>query len=375
MTTTWSNEGSLISTKSITIRNIWLLMLYASENFAHFEHTRTRGSKETLIENEHIPDIVAEILLYFTQERLLRGLTHSCLTREADVTRVRGSINILRTATRKLLVQGKVACRFYAHTLNTPRNCLIKAALEKGANLARSPIAEACRTYANILNHMGVTGNLPDRYTLSKSTDSINTREERFVLSAARLMLDMALPQTLPGQNYLPLPQYTEEKLRKLFEKAIRGFYRVTVSDTWHVAPGNVTPKWAHSDVSPGLDSCLPRMELDVILRRRSDNYKVIIDTKFTPLLKQGYYRNESLSSTYIYQMYAYLRTQEGSPDSQHATGILLHPSLGETQIHSCIIQGHTFIFATINLNAHASDIRKDLLNILCKATATLPAN
>lgn len=370
MSPVWDAENRLVSAKGIAIRNIWLLMLYASECFGHLEHTRRQTGNEAPPENEHLPDLVAEVLLYFARERLLRGLTRCSQAREADLPRVRGGINMLRTESRQLLARGRVACRFHEPTLNTPRNRLIKAALEKGAQLAKDSVAVACRDYAAILYRMGVTEGLPDRHTLSKETDTINTREDRFVLAAARLLLDMALPQTQRGQEHLLLPEFTEEKLRRLFERAVRGFYRVTASEEWHVAQGNVPQKWGHRNAHPDIDACLPRMELDIVLKRKSDNYKVVIDTKFTPLLKSGQYREESLSSAYLYQMYAYLRTQEEQPHGQCATGILLHPALEASNTLTCTIQGHAFVFAAVNLNAPAPDIRHELLCLLPKVMA-----
>lgn len=368
MNPSYDSDGKLVSGKSIAIRNIWLLMLYASECFEQI-HNRKRVDTEKVLEDGDLPKLVAEVLLCFVEERLLRGLTRNSLVHEADLPRVRGSINTLRTESQQLLARGRVACRFHEPTLNTPRNRLIKAALEKGAILVEGAVSLKCRNYAVLFSRMGVTGGLPDRHTLSKAVDSINTREDRYMLAAARLLLDMALPQTHTGQEHLPLPEFSEVKLRDLFERAIRGFYRVTARDTWRVAAGNVTKYWGHQNATAGLDACLPHMKLDIELKRKVDNYKVIIDTKFTPLLKSGWYRNESLSSAYIYQMYAYLRTQEGHPSEQCATGILLHPALEATKTLSCTIQGHTFVFAAVNLNAPASDIRQDLLNLLPEAT------
>jgi 5-methylcytosine-specific restriction enzyme subunit McrC len=119
-------------------------------------------------------------------------------------------------------------------------------------------------------------------------------------------------------------------------------------------------------DDAEGLAHYLPRMELDTVLISKDRQQKIVIDTKFTSLLKSGWYRTESLSSAYIYQMYAYLRTQEAeSLADRYATGILLHPAMDKSRRFSCEMQGHKFIFAAVNLNAPAQDIRAELLNLL----------
>ena len=58
-------------------------------------------------------------------------------------------------------------------------------------------------------------------------------------------------------------------------------------------------------------------MQTDIVLERTGshDNYRIVIDTKFTSILKSGQYGNPTLDSGYIYQMYAYLRSQECDAD------------------------------------------------------------
>ena len=358
----YDTEGVLHSKKGIAIRNIWLLMLYASELFKDIPHIEKRLDRET--EANELPNIIAEILVHFVRERLLRGMTRNFLPQQADVSRVRGKIDMLRTTSHRLLDRGRVACRFYEPTLNTPRNRFIKAALKKGGELTSCAVARTCREYAACMSHMGVTGAIPDRKTLSKEVDTINTREDRQALAAAHLLLEMAIPASQPGKEFLALPEADEEWLRKLFERAVRGFYRVAASQTWVVNKGNVVQEWPFEDIPDGFSDVIPRMELDIVLTRKDQSYKIIIDTKFTTLLKQGKHGKRSLSSSYLYQMYAYLRTQK---DSEHspATGILLHPATEEASKFSGSIHGHTIVFATVNLNATATEIRKTLLDMI----------
>lgn len=271
---------------------------------------------------------------------------------------------MLRTEGHRLIDRGRVACRFHEPTLDTPRNRLIKAALEKGSYLASSRIAHTCREYAALMFRMGVIGELPDRNTLSKEVDTINNREDRQVLAAARLLLEMAIPTSQAGKEYLLIPEANERWLRNLFERAVRGFYRVTISQAWDVDKGNVYQDWPLEECSDGVFDTIPRMELDIVLTRKDQQHKIIIDTKFTSLLKPGQYGKERLSSGYLYQMYAYLRTQEERGD-RYATGVLLHPATDSASKFSCNVQGHTIIFVTVNLNAAAAEIRHSLLDVI----------
>ncbi len=78
----------------------------------------------------------------------------------------------------------------------------------------------------------------------------------------------------------------------------------------------------------------------------------------------ESQYRKESLRIGYIYQVYADLRSQEsdGDPLSANASGLLLHPSVGEMVDEAVVIQGHAIRFATVDLAVPARAIRSQLL-------------
>ncbi len=97
---------------------------------------------------------------------------------------------------------------------------------------------------------------------------------------------------------------------------------------------------------------------------------RIVIDTKFTSIVTSGWFREETLRSGYIYQIYAYLRSQEGQGDAlaDHASGLLLHPSVGDDIDETVSIQGHRIRFATVDLTASTAEIRETLL-AMCEAT------
>jgi 5-methylcytosine-specific restriction enzyme subunit McrC len=63
--------------------------------------------------------------------------------------------------------------------------------------------------------------------------------------------------------------------------------------------------------------------------------------------------------------MYAYLRSQVGCGDPQTdlASGLLLHPSVGTMIDETVVIQGHPLRFATVDLAAKPAEIRAQLLS------------
>ena len=115
----------------------------------------------------------------------------------------------------------------------------------------------------------------------------------------------------------------------------------------------------------------MPEMITDIVLERQeldgSAGQRIIIDTKFTSMVTRGQYGNQSLKSGNIYQLYAYLRSQENPADpmSHNSAGVLLYPALGTDYDESATIQGHRIRFATVDLAADTQTIRNQLLRIV----------
>ena len=116
-------------------------------------------------------------------------------------------------------------------------------------------------------------------------------------------------------------------------------------------------------------------MRTDVVLDDVATGRRIVIDTKFTSIVTSGWYREESLRSGYLYQIYAYLRSQVGRGDTlaDTASGLLLHPAIGQMVDETAVIQGHAIRFATVDLTASAADIRSQLMQLCMPANGVEP--
>jgi 5-methylcytosine-specific restriction enzyme subunit McrC len=105
-------------------------------------------------------------------------------------------------------------------------------------------------------------------------------------------------------------------------------------------------------------------MRTNIVLNHAELRRRLVIDTKFNSILTSGWYKDETLRSAYVYQIYAYLRSQVGCGDplADRTEGILLHPSVGQSVDETVIIQGHRMKFVTVDLTASTSTIRQQLL-------------
>ena len=348
----------------IPVRNLWLLMLYASDLF------RMKGVDDTEVENapDDLPDLIAEILAHVVEERQRRRLSLGYQARAAALNRVRGRIDVLATERHHLLARGLVACKFNELSIDTPRNRFVRAALELISRLARKTVLiRRCRKLANDMKSMGVAGTPPTLREMTVDRIGRHDAEDRYMVAAARLAFDIALPTEVSGPQSLFRPDREEHWVRKLFERAVGGFYAVVLSpQRWRVSPGSPLA-WQIEGGTPGINRILPAMRTDIVLDQLQTGRRIVIDTKFNSILTSGWYREDSLRSGYLYQMYAYLRSQEGRGDASAdaADGLLLHPSIGENVDESVVIQGHRIRFMTADLTAAASAIRTELLRVV----------
>ena len=348
----------------IPVRNLWLLMLYASDLF------RIHGRDEVALEDDpdELPDLVGELLAHAVEQRQRRQLSLGYRSRRDVLHRVRGRIDVLATETRQLLARGRVACRFDELTIDTPRNRFVRSALGRIARLARRrDVAHRCRKLASGLKTLGVGGHPPTPVEMRADRFGRHDADDHFMVAAARLAFDLALPTEAAGASALPRPDRDERWVRGLFERAVGGFYGVVLTGRgWRVEPGGTRLRWPVERSTPGIGKVLPVMLTDVVLEHRAPGRRIVIDTKFTSILTRGWYREETLRSGYLYQMYAYLQSQagRGDPIADRAEGVLLHPSVGRNIDETAVIQGHAIRFATVDLAAPSATIRRQLLKV-----------
>ena len=357
----------------IPVRNIWLLMLYASRLYREIPANRRYAIEDN---PDEIPNLVAEILARAVERRLKRNLSPDFHRRQADLNRVRGKIDQLRTERRRLLQRGKIACSFDELTTDTWLNRFVKAALrELPKTLRDQALSRRCRAAAMALERAGVSNDLSSIRRLgvavAPSTRRRVTPEDQQMQAAAHLAFSLDLPTEAPGLYRLSAPERDNIWARGLFEAAVGGFYDTLLSPQgWIVRTGRKVD-WQIEHPTPGMAVILPSMKTDIILEEpapigQDNRSRTIIDTKFTNVLISGQYGDPTLRSGYIYQIYAYLRSQERDedPESLNASGMLLHPSVDGEVDEAATIQGHRIRFATVDLAAHSQGIRNRLLSL-----------
>lgn len=339
----------------IPVRNIWLLFLYAS-NLANF-HGQFAAAVE---ESPDFPSLIARLLCYAVDRRLRRNLSRDYLQTQAVLARVRGRIDVLKTVSGDLLSKGMIACRFEDFTFDTPRNRLVRAALDALATrLDDEHLRHECARLAGDLGRQGVGGLKPSRAALSADRIGRHDADDRLMVTLAKLVFDLVLPTEDQGDYAMTRLDKDEILVRRLFEKAVGNFYRTELAHRgWRVHQGK-SLNWQIEYLTPGGQAFFPGMISDIILENDALARRIIIDTKFTSIFGRSRHREAVLKSGYIYQLYTYLRSQERPEDplSLAAAGMFLHPSIEGDLDEIVRIQGHEIRFATVDLSQSTASI------------------
>ena len=100
--------------------------------------------------------------------------------------------------------------------------------------------------------------------------------------------------------------------LRKLFESGVRGYLKAAHSDAWSVGATHLG--WHASSSSTEDLALLSTMKTDVTLDHRHQSRRVIVETKFSDVFTE-YKGVTRIKRDFVFQLYAYLRSQTGGDD------------------------------------------------------------
>jgi len=250
-------------------------MLYASDLL----QTSGRALVDAERNPEEIADLVARLLADAVEERHRKQLSLGYQARSADLSRVRGRIDLLRTERRQLLARGAVACRFVELSVDTPRNRFVRGALETVARLVSQPeLRHRCRRLAADMKALGVSGAVPSRSELGADRIGRHDAADRVMLAAAKLAMDLVLPTEVAGPRPLPMPDREEQWARRLFERAVGGFYRTVLQpELWYVRTGR-SLQWPIDWCTEGARDILPGMKTDIVLDKLAAGRRIVIE-------------------------------------------------------------------------------------------------
>ena len=352
----------------IPIRNLWHMLLYAWNEIPIQKHWILAGAERA----PTLDALLASILMRLMRARLSIGLGRDYVDEEGTLQGIRGRINFADSLKRRTFERGQASCEFQTYSANEPRNQIIRTTLARltqtgqfgpdadSANQLRHSLRRLTRSLDGV-DLIELTPDLIHRQQLGR-----NDSDYRLMLSICALVLQRQMPTESARDKHLPTLNHDALVLYGVYERFVANFYRIHLH-AWDVF-AQKRLEWHEKQAN----KYLPSMKPDLVLQEKLSGRLIILDTKFTPhSFIENQWGKEIFDSSHLYQLYAYLKSQEHLSDAHRTgTGILLYPVIDDSFSERIELQDHIMRVESIDLSAPWQDIELHLLELVMNAGA-----
>ncbi len=347
------------SAMQIPIRNLWYLLLYAWGE-------TPKSPYWAMLDSEDAPSIdgmLASVLVRLMQQRVRIGLERNYTPQQQEIAGIRGRVQFAQSIKQRSFTRQHAVCQFDEYTIDIPENRIILSTLtwlshsgEFGKQTQKTKALK--HQVRQTMRLMGGVQTLPlTPAFIQRTLQQRHDRDYHVMLSICAYLLQRRMPTETAGQTRFQNLPKDDLRLYAVFEKFVANFYRYHLAD-WHVQPQKTLtwPTAKHPN--------LPTMRPDLVLEQHTSGRIIVLDTKFTAnSLRTNYYGNNRFDSNHLYQMYAYLRTQDHvSPQHAQALGILLYPTVATQLSETLTMESHEILLTCVDLAAEWQAIERQLL-------------
>jgi 5-methylcytosine-specific restriction enzyme subunit McrC len=313
--------------------------------------------------------LLAKVLAFSTRDLLKRQLGRTFGTRTALVRGIRGRVDFNRSINQLAFERPAAICSFPELSVDTLKNQIIRGTLDR---LVGDPRLGTCDNYelSGELRHElralvgameGVTLRAIGSQDFSRLQFGQNDRGYQVPLAICTIIHQLGMPTEEPGDKSLVRLLKDEKSFHVLFERFVRNFYRMRLNG---FAVNREILSW-HDELQCAY---VPGMRTDISISKTTAPFRrIVVDTKYSIQTLSSNFGAEKFKAPDLYQIYAYLRTQEHiSSVHKCAEGILLYPTITYDVDATMSVQGHRIRVATVNLSEHWKKIESRLLALIC---------
>jgi len=311
--------------------------------------------------------LLATVLVKFIQQRMRIGLGRGYVPTSKRLRAVRGRVDFPESLKGQAFTHGEANCDFQQYSVNEPRNQIIRSTLARLVQVGEfGPNEAAAEELRHRLRWLVRNLNGVDLIELSLESTrrqalAQNDHDYRLMLSICELILMRQMPLEAEGTH--PLPQVDRDALilHRIYERFVANFYRMHLKG-WDVH-AQKRLDWHAQETNEHLPSMVP----DLTLEEKATGRIIILDTKFTAAsLVDNPWGKPVYDSSHLYQLYAYLRSQEQlSAAHRSAEGILLYPAVKAHFSEQVELQGHVIRIEYVDLAAEWQEVERQLMNVV----------
>jgi 5-methylcytosine-specific restriction enzyme subunit McrC len=347
----------------IPIRNLWHMLLYAWNEVP----IANRWFSEDVEDAPTLDALLTRMLAKLIQQRLRIGLGCNYVDEAQALRGIRGRLDFTESLKRRTFDRGRAFCEFQQYSPNAPKNQIVRSTLARLVQIGQfgpdAALAENLRHKLRWLTRLldGVDLIELKLDFIRRQQLGRNDGDYRLMLAICELLLQRQMPTDSTGLHGLPAIERDALILHQIYEHFVANFYRVQLGG-WKVIPKQ---RLGWHEKSP--NQYMPIMVPDLTLEEKSTGQLVLLDTKFTARsISVNQWGKQLFDSGHLYQMYAYLKSQEHLSEShQAASGILLYPAVHQHLSESVGLQNHALRIECVDLAAPWQDIEHRLLDLV----------
>jgi 5-methylcytosine-specific restriction enzyme subunit McrC len=357
----------------IPIRNIWHMLLYAW-NEVPLNEIRGWALKDAYVERAPTLDaLLASVLIRLMQQRLRIGLGHDYVDESNPLRGIRGRINFPETIKRHALERGQLVCEFQGYQVNSLKNQIVRstlARLVKVGHFGPDPtlageIQQKLRRLLRDLDGIDFVELTPELIRRQLYARGGHDHDYRLMLSICDLIVQRQMPADSEGHTTGMVPLLDREQLVlfHIYERFVANFYRIHLKD-WEVS-AQKRLEWHAAEANERLPLMIP----DIVLQEKpaGSGRMIVLDTKFTAhSLAENRWGKAIFDSSHLYQLYAYLKSQEHLSEAHRtAVGILLYPAVRNKFSEKVRLQDQVIRLESVDLAATWQDIERQLMELV----------
>lgn len=342
----------------VRIENIYYLFCYAWDCLPEsaIVDVSTVARPDTL-------SLFGHVIKRGTEHVLRRGLDHGYATHNQEIKTVRGRIDFTASISALASTRLRLTCNFDDFVPDVLHNQILrttirKLSLSEGVDRTLRAGLKSLDLALSGISLVHLDTSVFRRVQLHR-----NNAFYGFLMRVCELLHSVSLPDRDADGRYAFRDVLDDESyMAAVFEKFVRGFYRLEQEDFPSVASEHLD--WhASSEVASHIDF-LPAMKTDVTLR--STTRQVVIETKYYADSLQTYYEKRTVHSQNLYQLMSNLRSSaKGWRGELPIEGILLYPAAASRPDLRFIIEGHPVRIYSLNLDQPWNGVRDDLLSLI----------
>lgn len=309
---------------------------------------------------EDVQNLFAAILAKGIGYQLKQGLYREYLSRQEDLSVMRGKIEMAGTIRNKMARRQLLTCEFDELSENNLLNQILKTTVLLLLKYGTVKTEYKDDLKKKMLYFSQVDTLEPNRIRWSGIRFQRNNQNYRMLIGICQLLIEGMLLTTDAG-NMRMASFLDEQKMCRLYEKFLLEYY------AQHYPELNASASQIQWSLDDGFNTMLPAMQTDITLQR--GNTVLIIDAKYYEHTTQIRYDRHTLHSNNLYQIFTYVKNKDYSFSEQEHTvsGMLLYAKTEEEiqPDHVYQMHGNKISVRTLDLNQEFGEIERQLKGIV----------